>query len=111
MSQILSKKAMMAEQYEWDRKIQIYVTEHIQEAKQLLLELAVIPAPSGCEKQRADFCRRWLEQHGIPALTLGTIEGGKAHTREEWMNPDSLEQGMELVLRLLAAKCLFPPTS
>ena len=29
--------------------------------------LAQIPAPSGEEGARADFCRRWLVEHGVPA--------------------------------------------
>ncbi len=38
---------------------------------------------------------------GIPALTLGSIVGGKAHTREEWIDLDSQRQGMRLVLQLI----------
>ena len=40
---------------------------------------------------------------GIPAVTLGTIVGGKAHTREEWVDLDSQRTGMKLVLHLLFA--------
>lgn len=40
---------------------------------------------------------------GIPAVTLGTIVGGKAHTREEWMDLDSQRTGMKLVLQLMFA--------
>jgi acetylornithine deacetylase/succinyl-diaminopimelate desuccinylase-like protein len=38
---------------------------------------------------------------GIPALTLGTIHGGRAHTREEWIDLDSQRTGMYLVLYLI----------
>ncbi|MDO5409853.1 MAG: M20/M25/M40 family metallo-hydrolase [Lachnospiraceae bacterium] len=40
---------------------------------------------------------------GIPALTLGTIVGGKAHTREEWVDLDSQRIGMKLALGLIFA--------
>lgn len=40
---------------------------------------------------------------GIPAVTLGTIVGGKAHTREEWVDLDSQRTGMKLVLQLIFA--------
>lgn len=38
---------------------------------------------------------------GIPAVTLGTIVGGKAHTREEWIDLDSQRIGMKLVLKTI----------
>lgn len=40
---------------------------------------------------------------GIPAVTLGTILGDGAHTREEWVDMDSQRDGMKLVLSLLFA--------
>lgn len=46
------------------RDIRSYVLEHASEAEILLKELAVIPAPSGREGRRADFCRKWLEARG-----------------------------------------------
>lgn len=49
-------------------KIRNYVEEHAPEAERLLKELAVIPAPSGREKRRADFCRKWLEAHGAEGV-------------------------------------------
>lgn len=44
--------------------IRSYVQEHASEAEILLKDLAVIPAPSGKECRRADFCRKWLEARG-----------------------------------------------
>lgn len=38
---------------------------------------------------------------GIPANTIGTIAGAKAHTREEWMDLDSIPAGMKIVLSLV----------
>ncbi len=38
---------------------------------------------------------------GIPANTIGTILGGSAHTREEWVDLDSLPTGMKIVLNMM----------
>lgn len=38
---------------------------------------------------------------GIPANTIGTVSGAKAHTREEWVDLDSLPAGMKIVLSLM----------
>ncbi|MDD7389294.1 MAG: M20/M25/M40 family metallo-hydrolase [Lachnospiraceae bacterium] len=52
----------------WKEKIRNYAEEHAAEAERLLKELAVIPAPSGKEKRRGDFCRKWLETHGAEGV-------------------------------------------
>lgn len=41
-----------------------YITCHRQEALDLLIELAQIPAPSHQESVRAEFCLNWLKQQG-----------------------------------------------
>lgn len=38
---------------------------------------------------------------GIPAICIGGYRGGGAHTREEWIDCDSLETGYALLLRFL----------
>ncbi len=38
---------------------------------------------------------------GIPANTLGTVRGGLAHTRQEWVDLDSLTPGLELALTMV----------
>lgn len=38
---------------------------------------------------------------GIPALTVGTVRGGLAHTRQEWVALDSLQPGLRLALTLM----------
>lgn len=38
---------------------------------------------------------------GIPANTIGTIIGAKAHTREEWVDLDSLPAGLKIALSLM----------
>lgn len=52
----------------WNEKIRNYVEDHAPEAERLLKELAVIPAPSGKESRRAQYCRKWLEAHGAKGV-------------------------------------------
>ena len=47
-----------------------YIDSHREEAYQLLLELAQIPAPSNHEEQRAEFCCRWLRQQGAEGVYI-----------------------------------------
>lgn len=41
-----------------------YIDLHTQQAQELLIELAQIPAPSHHEEQRARFCADWLQSQG-----------------------------------------------
>ena len=47
-----------------------YIDSHSEEAYQLLLELAQIPAPSNHEEQRAEFCCRWLQEQGAEGVYI-----------------------------------------
>ena len=47
-----------------------YIEEHRQEAFDLLVELAQIPAPSHHEELRAEFCRAWLEKQGAAGVYI-----------------------------------------
>lgn len=38
---------------------------------------------------------------GIPANTVGTVRGGLAHTREEWIDKRSLKPGLKIALSLM----------
>lgn len=38
---------------------------------------------------------------GIPANTIGTVDGGLAHTRQEWVDIASLPTGLKIVLSLM----------
>ena len=42
---------------------------------------------------------------GIPSVTLGTIRGGGAHTRGEWIEKGSLTAGLALAIRVVEAQC------
>jgi len=47
-----------------------YIDEHRQEAYDLLIELAQIPAPSNHEEKRAAFCKEWLEKQGAKGVYI-----------------------------------------
>lgn len=47
-----------------------YIDSHQQEAYELLLELAQIPAPSNHEEKRAQFCKSWLEMQGAEGVYI-----------------------------------------
>lgn len=47
-----------------NEQILSHIHSHEQEALDLLVELAQIPAPSNHEEQRAAFCKAWLEKQG-----------------------------------------------
>lgn len=38
---------------------------------------------------------------GIPALCVGAVCGGGAHTREEWIDPASLPEGLALIVAMM----------
>ena len=42
-----------------------WIEEHQQEQLQLLMTLAQIPAPSGKEEKRVEFCTQWLADNGV----------------------------------------------
>lgn len=47
---------------------------------------------------------------GIPAVTLGLIRGGLAHSRQEYILKDSLPQGLSLAVALLSDLCGGKPS-
>lgn len=47
-----------------------YIQKHLKELETLLEELCRIPAPSGRERDRASFCKTWLESHGAGEVRL-----------------------------------------
>lgn len=48
---------------------------------------------------------------GIPANTIGTVCGAGAHTREEWVDLDSLPAGMKIVLSLMLHYAVIDTTA
>lgn len=55
---------------ELSQNILAFLEEHRQEALELLLELAQIPAPSNHEEKRAAFCRNWLQEQGAEGVYI-----------------------------------------
>lgn len=47
-----------------------YIDDHKQEAYELLLTVAQIPAPSHNEERRAEFCKKWLEDQGAEGVYI-----------------------------------------
>ncbi len=47
-----------------------YIDTHRQEAYELLLEFARIPAPSHHEEKRAEFCKNWLVRQGAEGVYI-----------------------------------------
>ncbi len=47
-----------------------YIEDHREEALQLLITLAKIPAPSGHEEKRAAFCKQWLDAQGAEGVYI-----------------------------------------
>lgn len=47
-----------------------YLDDHNQEAFDLLIELAQIPAPSHHEEKRAEFCKQWLKKQGAKGVYI-----------------------------------------
>jgi len=47
-----------------------YIEDHKQEAYELLLTMAQIPAPSHHEELRAEFCKKWLEDQGAEGVYI-----------------------------------------
>lgn len=74
------------------------------------MTLTRIPSPSNHEERRAQFC---LECHsgstdcniplslGIPSICVGCYRGKGVHTREEYVEIDSLAQGYKVVFGMI----------
>ena len=47
-----------------------WIKAHINETLELLDALCRIPAPSGKEEKRAEFCKKWLEKAGAEGVFI-----------------------------------------
>ena len=54
-------------------KLEVYAAEHKDQLHQLLLELARIPAPTGKEERRTQFCLNWLHSHGAKEAYIDRV--------------------------------------
>ena len=83
-------------------QILTYIENHRQEAYDLLLELAQIPAPSNREEKRAHFCKDWLEKQGAEGVYI-----------DEALNvvyPVGCGNHKELVVFMAHSDVVFPDT-
>lgn len=79
-----------------------YIEQHRQEAYDLLLEFAQIPAPSHQEQLRAEFCRKWLEEQGA--------EGVYVDDALNVIYPVGVEEANDLVVFMAHSDVVFPDT-
>ena len=87
---------------ELSQKILDYIADHRQEAYELLLELAQIPAPSNHEEKRAAFCKQWLEDQGAEGVYI-----------DEALNvvyPIGCTESNDLVVFMAHSDVVFPDT-
>lgn len=79
-----------------------YIKSREQEAVELLVELAQIPAPSHHEERRAAFCKAWLEQQGAKNVYI-----------DEALNvvyPIGCEAGKQIAVFMAHSDVVFPDT-
>lgn len=79
-----------------------YIEDHRQEAFDLLVELAQIPAPSNHEEKRAAYCKAWLEKQGAQGVYI-----------DEALNviyPVGCTEDKPLVVYMAHSDVVFPDT-
>ncbi len=79
-----------------------YIDAHRQEAFELLVELAQIPAPSHQEQRRAEFIRHWLHRNGA--------EGAYIDEALNVVYPIGVEEGNPLMVFMAHSDVVFPDT-
>lgn len=60
--------------YPLSAEISSYLERHQQDYLDLAMELGKIPAPLNGEKQRADFCQKYLHDHGLTQAYIDGVE-------------------------------------
>ena len=88
---------------ELSKEILDYIAGHKQEAFELLLELAQIPAPSNHEEKRAAFCKAWLDSQGAEGVYI-----------DEALNvicPVGCTESNDLVVFMAHSDVVFPDRS
>lgn len=80
-----------------------YIDAHRQEAENLLVELAQIPAPSNQEKLRAEFCASWLRNQGAKGVYID----------EAWnvIYPIECDNHGEIAVFMAHSDVVFPDTT
>lgn len=79
-----------------------YQENCIEELHQLLFDLVAIPAPSHHEEQRAEFCKKWLEEQGAEGVYI-----------DEALNcvyPIGCEESDDITVFMAHTDTVFPDT-
>ena len=87
---------------ELSKEVLAYIEAHRQEAFDLLLRLARIPAPSNHEEKRAEFCKKWLEHSGAEGVYI-----------DEALNvvwPVGITEDNDLMVFMAHSDVVFPDT-
>lgn len=79
-----------------------YIDTHRQQAYELLIELAQIPAPSNHEQKRAAFCKEWLEKQGADGVYIDAAENV--------IYPVGCTENNDLVVFMAHSDVVFPDT-
>ena len=85
-----------------NQEILRYIEQHRQEAFDLLVELAQVPAPSNHEEKRAEFCKAWLEKQGAQGVYI-----------DEALNviyPIACEDSATITVYMAHSDVVFPDT-
>ena len=80
-----------------------YIENSKEELLALLKELAVIPAPSHYEDQRAEFCKTWLESNGAVGVYIDEAKNV--------IYPMGCEDCSEIVVFMAHTDVVFPDTT
>lgn len=88
----------------YENKFAKYVQQHEQELYELVKTIARIPAPTGKEERRAEFCLSWLKEHGAEGAYIdGAGNVIFLYCRNEKKSPTGCtDSGMEDVALQLA---------
>ena len=81
---------------------QTYINQNYEATLELLRSLCRIPAPSHKEQDRADFCKKWLEDHGATGVSI-----------DEALNvifPLNCENSQEITVLAAHTDTVFPDT-
>ena len=79
-----------------------YIESHFDEARDIIIELAKIPAPSHNEEKRAEFCKNWLESQGAKGVYI-----------DKALNviyPINVSENKDLVVFMAHSDVVFPDT-
>lgn len=82
--------------------MQRYIDTHLNEFRQLLIDLCQIPAPLHQERARAEFCKAWLEKKGAQGVTIDD--------QDNVIYPYECQEGKPLIVWIAHTDTVFPDT-